>query len=63
MKIGQHCNRLRVAYIHYDTTLINNEPLKIYVHRHKIRKKIKKQQKKNNNNKKRSNLKARDTST
>ena len=26
------CNRLRVAYIHCNTALINNEPLKIYVH-------------------------------
>ena len=24
--------RLSVAYIHFDTTLINNEPVKIYVH-------------------------------
>ena len=31
-KTGYHCNRLRVAHIHWDTTLINNEPLKIYVH-------------------------------
>ena len=32
LNIGEHCNRLRVTYIHCDITLINNEPLKIYVH-------------------------------
>ena len=32
LKIEQHCNRLRVAYIHCDTSLINNESLKTYVH-------------------------------
>ena len=28
----EDCSRLRVAYIHCNTALINNEPLKIYVH-------------------------------
>ena len=32
MKTVSDCNRLRVAYIHCDTTLINNEPLKKYVY-------------------------------
>ena len=26
------CNRLLVVYIHCDTTLINNDPIKIYIH-------------------------------
>ena len=25
-------NRLRVVYIHCDTTLINNDPIKIHIH-------------------------------
>ena len=28
LKIRQKCNRLRGAYIHCDTTLVNNQPLK-----------------------------------
>ena len=32
LKNGEHCTRLRAAYIHCDTTLIYNEPFKIYFH-------------------------------
>ena len=44
LKIEYHCNKLRVAYIHCDTTLINIEPLKNFM---SIRYKIQKKKKKN----------------